>query len=434
MKQFHSRFHLLSLLVLILSVTLALVACTDQNNDDAEENTTSHEETTTTDPLQTKSNYSVAVCDTNGAPILGATVQFSLNGSPVCTATTNAQGIATAFLEEASYSVTVITAEGFICDGETYTFQTSFAVAKLTLNGVLGSTTNPEYISEDVGSVSVTTDQYFYIGIMDPNGKKLVVNNTSAIVVYDEEEYLPDKNGIINIHLKPKDATDSKKPTLIGFRSASNSVTAISFSLEYLPGSIGAPLTLETLDSITATPVKNAPVYYHWTATANGTLKTVCDSGANNIILNVESRTSDPSNGKTSTTLSVLKGETVTICIGTLSSATAGTEMTVSFELDEAPQDFNFTYRIQVSDNAFHAITNVTVQIYDRTDSALPICTVITDADGLASFEGPLNKNYYAKILLPEDYTAANDKTESEFVLSADPFGILSASFVIYND
>ncbi len=155
MKMKHLKNYLgLSLVfVLVFTIALATVACTDdsgnENNTTATTTetptTTADNSTETTNPTPTKPTYTVTVVDQNGAPIAGVVVQSCADGLCNPLGKTDANGKISKKLTEKDYEVSVTKANGYVFDpDQKYDFEAGEEVGTFHVTIVLTADTTTE--------------------------------------------------------------------------------------------------------------------------------------------------------------------------------------------------------------------------------------------------------------------------------------------------
>ena len=413
--------------LLVLSSLLFAVAC---DGSTTEPGTTTPPATTPTDPT-----YTVKIIDEAGNPVSGVEVQFCTDSgcSPISTAS-DADGMIVATQKADAYKVQLTSVPaGYVKDEIYRTFNENNYVEIVLAEAPLGSEENPEIIVSDSLLVTLTAGQTYYVAVRNPGAQQILIEDPNAVITYSENAYTA-VDGVLVLPLNNVSG-DGRTTAVLGVSASDGKAATFTVKIESLPGTMGNPYPLNSLDELSVSLPKDTTVYYQWTATENGNFCASRTDDNTNIVLIVNSRTTGDMSKEESapdkTLLGVEKGETVLIGISALNRNES--TFTVSFEMTPADPNAEFTYVVSVG-TLLAGIPDVTVEIYNANDEL--ITTVVTDTEGKAIYTN-VWMDAYAKIILPDGYTLyqgggdVEPSDRTEFYLRSGSFGTANAIFTL---
>ncbi len=300
---------------------------------------------------------------------------------------------------------------------------------------ILGTEENPAYMLEDTLSVTLTAGQVYYIGVKNPIGQRIYIENSNAVISCNGVDYTAE-NGTVEMIVAAGENADSRQGLIFTLKAADGAAAEFLVHIEAPLGSMGNPYALTSLDDLHVALAKDEVLYYKWTATDSGTFQALCSEESSNIILTADSRTTGDSNGMEVQEITVLKGDEILIAIGT-NGAVISEGFDLSFAFVTADPSTVFTYTVKAFDSTLNGIANVTIEIRSAVDNTL-ITNLETDESGSAVYSAVWS-DCYAKIIVPDGYQLVNDNDEdatnndiSDFKLGSGEFGNVIAIFSLY--
>ena len=305
-----------------------------------------------------------------------------------------------------------------------------------------GSKANPfeEYETEFEAEVAAGKEVYYQMFKVD--GMKLEIADPDAYVLFDDKKYEA-VDGKVSLILKTE---DTYTPAVFAIGNKASADKKFTVKLSFVPGSQGAPFTMELGDFVTNIAAGNeAGVYYTYTATENGTVTLQCTAVTSGVkydysLYNTSSSAlrnlSSDNEGDNKVSIAVNAGDIVQISIGVLPNEdneipAAEFNFRASFVAGEGTGiDPNATieYTVTVKDNKGNAISGVAVKLNQDI-------TITTDANGVAKTTLPKG-NYIVVVNAPSGYKA--DATEyimtqydKDLVITLEKTQVVSKTYTI---
>ena len=293
----------------------------------------------------------------------------------------------------------------------------------------VGTENNPFETFGNAGSVEVVVEanSEFHMLVFKADDVTLRVQNPDAYIIYNDERYEPNEDGVIEILLSSPDAKSGAKLILGNTSDVALIIEAELTTSEDVPqGTITNPFPLEQLGDLTAVIEEGNEqgVYYLFTATENGFLKVAVpaipegvtyDVQLYNLTTMAQRNLSEEElvdqNGVPYVLVAVNQGDQIRIGFMTLPDAAGNYPAAViGAQLSVSDQAESITYTVTIKDDEGNPMPGVSITV--TIDGV--VTTLISDEEGLIVMNLAPN-NYSIKVNVPEGYVA----TTTQYLLTA---------------
>ena len=286
----------------------------------------------------------------------------------------------------------------------------------------VGTPNNPLETFGDAGSFQVTVapNSEYHTLVFKADNVKLRIENPSAYVIYNEDRYAPDANGVIELTLASPDVKSGARVIIGNSSDQEINITATLIADSNIPqGTTMNPFPMELGNvDVQVEAGNDQGVYYTYTATANGFLKlavTNPPSGEYDVLLynltsmaqrNLFEEELVDQNGNPYVLVAVSKGDEVRIGFLTLPDAggnypAATIGAVVSFSDQAEAMDYSVTFK----DEEGNPMAGVSITL---TIDGVPT-TLVSDENGQIKMKLAPN-NYSIKVTPPAGYTCATNQ------------------------
>jgi len=304
-----------------------------------------------------------------------------------------------------------------------------------------GTKENPfeKYETEFEVEVSAGTETYYQI--YKVSGMSFEITDADAYVVIDDKKYEA-KDGKVSLVAT---TADTYTPFVFAVGSISGETKKFNVKFSFIPGTLGAPFTMNLGDfNVNVSAGNEQGVYYTYTATENGTLTLNCtgvtpdvdyEVSLYNTVASILRNLSSDGDSATSVSVPVNAGDEVQISIGTLPNQdneypAADFTFNASFVPGEGTGiDSNamVNYKVTVVDKKGNGISGVTVTLNDAV--------LTTDANGVVT-SSIIGGNYIAKVTAPNGYKEDTTeyimtKYDNELTVTLEKTNVITKTYTV---
>ena len=348
-------FSLLAVLMLLFALTVSMVSCggeqtppndneppvTGDGSGDGDGDVEGGEKPDGGAPEETDVYFTITVLNDRDEPVSGIMVQMCEGETCIPKRTDdNGKAIFKVAKEDANlnYEAKLLNIpDGYDGDSESYyAFDEDRNVTLYIFKQPDGTAEYPYFVAEDHNEYTVAAGAPLNFQIRGSAERYVVFKGEGFEVKYGEETYTP-ADGQVKIMFLSESTFMPCSFTVTGKADAD---VALVIENEYIPGTSGAPIVIESLaNAITATVTNGTTVYYDWVAVKTGVLVFSCDNIANNVTLyNTSSYLqTSPTDGASALYIDVTAGDVVSVMVSAnfASSAAADATKEITFTLAE---------------------------------------------------------------------------------------------------
>ena len=298
------------------------------------------------------------------------------------------------------------------------------------------SANNPYFVEYNNFEAWVENGSAVWYAVMRAGDKKIVINDADAFVIYNDQYYYADDDGLIEVALVEDDS--NKICFAIGYASDAEDAEFykdIEVALVAPVGSYENPIVLDDISDLDLVSLEanedGNSIYYKWTPTFSGKFYLLCDNVNNCVYINNGSIYNEAVEGASVIPFAFNAFDEIVIQV----AATETTEEYIYYEeLDwgyfeetvtyvAADLDFDALvyakYTANVLDIYGEAVVNAPVTFTNENGDV--VASLYTDMDGMVEVLLP-RATYFASTPAPEGYMCADyELTASDLVAYLSP-------------